>query len=193
MHFLDFLHVIFCLLLQSLWCIQCVLGILFPQKKEDIPFCSSGFKVWKSASDTDLQKWPTPAPSSTLRMSLVCNSISLSRVARVEGQSCVIAGVREDGWIHTEGVFNKKVENFLVLIHITDSGFKFSPQLFPKPRQILCGRGATAETGHLWWQLWVLGDEWNLCQVYIQGSYFVLGCSDCIQHVARKLISALKL
>lgn len=28
---------------------------------------------------------------------------------------------------------------------------------------------------------------------YVQGSYFVLKCSDCIQHVAWKLISSLKM
>lgn len=111
--------------------------------------------------------------SSTIRRAELCDSWS------------------ERGYIHMEGVFNK-VENPLVLIHITESGFKFSPQLFQNinkssvaevllQRRLICG-----DSSEFW--------EVNEFSVrYIQDSYFILECSDCVQHVAWKLISPLKL
>lgn len=99
----------------------------------------SDSKAEKPASDSKLQKWQTPAPSSTSRALLVCSShvaISLSRAARLAGQSAAIAGVREDtAW---RGVFSK-AENLLVLTHITESAFRFSPRLVQKHQRILCG------------------------------------------------------
>ncbi len=66
------------------------------------------------------------------------------------------------------------------------------PSALPKHSQILCGWSAP--------QRWVIcGDSSEFGEVnefsvrYVQGSYFVLKCSDCIQHVVWKLISSLKL
>ncbi len=90
----------------------------------------------------------------------------------------MIVGVRDD--IYVEGVFNE-VENLLVLIHILESGFKFPPQLFQNIHKF-----SVAEVLQ---QRWVIcGDSSEFGEVnefsvrYVQGSYFVLKCSDCIQH-----------
>lgn len=105
MHVLDFFHVIFVLCCNHSEAFKMSMGqpvspfpldIVFMVKnvdsqvyvliKKDITFCTSGFKVGKSASETKLQKWPTPALSSTWRTSFVCSSIiSLSRAARLSG------------------------------------------------------------------------------------------------------------
>ncbi len=111
MHFFDFFHVVFvacccnpCEAFKmfigeavSLFPLSHIHSQVYVLTKKDITFCTSGFKVGKSSSDTKLHKWPTPALSSTLRMSFVCSStISLSTAARCVGQSRVIVGVRDD-------------------------------------------------------------------------------------------------
>lgn len=88
--------------------VENVVSQLYVLIKKDIAFCTSGFKVAKSASETELQKWPTPAlaPEFNLENSLFAAQL-FHFPEQHDYQGRVYDGWRKRGDIHMEGVFNK--------------------------------------------------------------------------------------
>lgn len=91
--FHDFLQVIFVVCCCNPWpliafMVKNVDSRVYVLTQKDIT-CTSGFKVEKNCC--------SHRRGQRLLLSFVCNStISISRAARLEGQSCVIAGMKED-------------------------------------------------------------------------------------------------
>ncbi len=152
--------------------------------KEGHHFFAQVASKWETLLQTQLQKWP--ALCSTLKMSF---SKCLQFYHFTFYSSTLSRAEQSDSWSerwhsHMEGVFQWSWKSPCAHSHPW-IWIQIPPSALPKHSHILCGLSAPAEMGRLWWQLWVWGSEWILCQV--------CNCSDYIQHVVWKLISSLKL
>ncbi len=210
MHFFDFFHVVF----VACCCNPCEAFKMFIGEAVSLfPLYSvHGWECWLASVCAHkeghhfLHKWLQSGKiffrHQTPEVTNTCSEFNFENVFCLQFyhftfySSTLCRAEQSDSWserwhIYVEGVFNE-VENLLVLIHILESGFKFPPQLFQNIHKF-----SVAEVLQ---QRWVIcsdssefGEVNEFSVRYVQGSYFVLKCSDCIQHVVWKLISSLKL